>query len=158
MFVLKGKYTKSYPYLRPLGLLGNIRLNISSISSFAWNSLRVLLGREEQRISAISSIAKNSSTSCPLPPFPPALCPPSEDMTQLFFHFFVCVEFFASSRRTWRKNHFFAFFICDEFFDFWTPPPNSGPLASLGTFDPIFLQFLRLRGILCEFSSNVKKN
>ena len=65
MFVLKGKYTKSYPYLRPLGQLGNIRLNISSISSFAWNSLRVLLGREEQSISSISSVAKNSSISWP---------------------------------------------------------------------------------------------
>ena len=64
MFVLKGKYTKSYPYLRPLGQLGNIRLNISSISRL-WNSLRVLLGREEQNISSISSVAKNSSISWP---------------------------------------------------------------------------------------------
>ena len=37
-------------------------------------------------------------------------------------------------------------------------PPNSGSLASLGTYDTTFLPYLRLRGILCEFSSYVEKN
>ena len=131
MFVLKGKYTKSYPYLRPLGQFGNIRLNISSIPSFARNSLRVLLGRGEQRISSISSFAKNSSISGP-PPLPPALWPDWEHLTQHFFAFFVCVKFFASSSRTQRKTHFVDVFISEEFFDFWTPTPHTRPLAGLG--------------------------
>ena len=56
-----------------------------------------------------------------------------------------------------EKNAFLRFLHLRRILRF-LDPPNSGPLASLGTYDPTFLPFLRLRGILCEFSSYVEKN
>ena len=58
-----------------------------------------------------------------------------------------------------KNKGFLRFLELRRFLLFLDPPhPNIGPLATFETYDPTFLPFLRLRGILCEFSSNVEKN
>ena len=59
-----------------------------------------------------------------------------------------------------EKNAFLRFLHLRRILRF-LDPPNSDPLASLGTYvscDSTFLRFLRLRGILREFSSYGEKN